>query len=91
MVKQVTMAMLGCALVLVQGVPLLTPAAEAVSMQPISLGVTTKGGGMVSFFLGEDGAIWFTSTTPGGGFDTSMKTGNSKNPFDALPRGFIDF
>lgn len=89
MVKQVTMAMLGGGLVL--GACVLSPPAEAVSMQQLSLGVTTKGGGMVSFFLGEDGAIWFTSTIPGGGFDNSMKTGNSKNPFDALPTLFIDF
>lgn len=81
MLKQMTRAMLGCGVVLVLGAFLLISPVEAASTKQISTGVTTTGNGMVSFFLGEDGAIWFTSTRPGGN-SSSLTTGNSANPFD---------
>ena len=85
MVKPVTAAILGCALVL--GVFLHAPRAGAVSMKQLSLTIVPSGGtGMVSFFLGEDGGIWFTSTNPSinaaPGFGGDMTTGNRVNQFD---------
>jgi hypothetical protein len=81
MLKQVTRAMLGCGFVLALGAFLLTSPVEAVSTKQISTGITTTGNGMISFVLGEDGTIWFTSTRPGGN-SSSLTTGNSANPFD---------
>lgn len=81
MLKQLIRVLLGWSVGLVLGAFLLTSPVEAASTKQISTGVTTTGNGMVSFFLGEDGAIWFTSTRPGGN-SSSLTTGNSANPFD---------
>ena len=49
-------------LMFVLGAWLLAPEAQAVSMKSISLGGAIANGGAIVFFLGEDGAIWYTMT-----------------------------
>lgn len=84
--KRMTMAACGLSLVVAVGVfPLATPA-EATSTKQIGLPVLTGTGGVVSFFLGEDGGVWYTVTSPGGlGLGVAPNyapTGNPGNPFD---------
>ena len=84
---KVTTLVAGLALVIAVGLIAYQPLAQAVSLKQLSEGVQSPGtgspgaaSGTISFFLGEDGAIWYTVINTGAG--ASNKTGNSGNPFD---------
>lgn len=96
--KRVVMAMFGLSVVVALGTCLLAPQAHAVSSKQIGFPASAcappncplnSGASRVSFFLGEDGSIWYTSTRPTGNSPTVSiappyaPTGNSKNPFDS--------
>lgn len=76
----------GLGLVVALGVFPIVRSAEATSTKQIGDPLLTVQGSVVSFFLGEDGGVWYTSTSPTGvllGPGTAYAgTGNAGNPFD---------